>query len=278
MTAYYNEIDEYAADWLENLIAAGHIAPGVVDRRSSAEVQPDDVRDYDQCHFFAGIGGWSLALRLAGWPDDKPVWTGSCPCQPFSIAGQRKGFGDERHLWPAWAALIRERRPPVVFGEQSARAPEWLALVQCDLEEMGYAVGAMPIEAASVGSPQFRDRYFFVADANSRVVREQSGRCCGQDGAYPEIHSGSGGGTLARTDGRDGFWWSGPLQVGRNALQGKVERSGRVEDAQWPIKPGLSILAHGVPNRVGRLRAYGNAIVPQVAAAFIEAYEECRKK
>ena len=96
--AYYNENDGYAADWLENLIADGHIASGIVDRRSIADVEPRDVRDFDQCHFFAGIGVWSYALRRAGWPDDRPVWTGSCPCQPFSSAGQKKGFDDARHL------------------------------------------------------------------------------------------------------------------------------------------------------------------------------------
>ena len=82
MPAYYNEIDPHAAQWLRNLIAAGHIAPGDVDERSIVEVQPDDLRGYQQCHFFAGIGGWSLALRLAGWPDHRPVWSGSCPCFP----------------------------------------------------------------------------------------------------------------------------------------------------------------------------------------------------
>lgn len=166
--AYYNEIDPYAADWLRNLIAAGHIAPGDVDERSIEDVHPDDLRPYTQCHFFAGIGVWSYALRRAGWPDDRPVWTGSCPCQPFSAAGKGTAFDDERHLWPAWHWLIQECRPPVVFGEQVASkdAEPWLDLVSTDLEALAYAVAACAFPSASVGAPHIRDRTYFVAYAN----------------------------------------------------------------------------------------------------------------
>ena len=118
MTAYYNEHEPYAAQWLRHLIAAGHIAPGDVDARDIQDVTPDDLTGYTQCHFFAGLGGWSYALRLAGWPDDRPVWTGSCPCQPFSAAGKRSGTDDARHLWPEWFRLIDVCRPPIIFGEQ----------------------------------------------------------------------------------------------------------------------------------------------------------------
>jgi DNA (cytosine-5)-methyltransferase 1 len=136
MKAYYNEIDPFCAQWLRNLIDAGHIAPGDVDNRSIEDVRPDDLKGYAQCHFFAGIGVWSLALRRAGWPDERPVWSGSCPCQSFSAAGKRKGFADERHLWPTWFHLIAQRRPPVVFGEQVASKDgyAWLDLVQTDME------------------------------------------------------------------------------------------------------------------------------------------------
>ena len=63
--SYYNEIDPFAAQMLRNLIKAGHIAPGDVDERSIEDVRPDDLRGYAQCHFFAGVGVWSYALRRA---------------------------------------------------------------------------------------------------------------------------------------------------------------------------------------------------------------------
>src|SRR5512139_3012827 len=118
--AYYNEHDKYAAAWLRELIVAGMIADGDVDERSVLDVRPDELTDYTQLRLFAGIGVWSYALRCAGWPDDRPVWTGSCPCQPFSAAGKRGGTADERHLWPAWHHLISICKPATVFGEQVA--------------------------------------------------------------------------------------------------------------------------------------------------------------
>ncbi|MGV4035004.1 DNA cytosine methyltransferase [Citrobacter braakii] len=168
MAAYYNEIDSYVAQWLRNLIAGGHIAPGEVDERSIEDVTPDDLRGFTQCHFFAGIGVWSHSLRLAGWPDDKPVWTGSCPCQPFSAAGKGDGFADERHLWPAFFHLISECRPQQVFGEQvaSGNANAWFDLVQADMEGMGYTFGLVPFTSAGIGAPHIRERAYWVANAS----------------------------------------------------------------------------------------------------------------
>lgn len=186
MTAYYNENDPKAAAWLRELIAEGLIAPGDVDERSIEDVRPTDLVRYTQCHFFAGIGGWSLALRMAGWPDDRLVWTGSCPCQPFSAAGKRKGTADERHLWPAFHWLIAQCQPPIVFGEQvaSKAGREWLAGVRADLEALGYAVGAADLCAASVGAPHIRQRLWWVADSDPAGQREQrSGRVL--DGERP---------------------------------------------------------------------------------------------
>ncbi len=165
MAAYYNEIDPFAAAWLRELILQGCIAPGDVDQRSIEDVTPDDLRPYTQCHFFAGIGVWSLALRRAGWSDERPVWTGSCPCQPFSAAGKGGGFADERHLWPSFFHLIEQRRPSVIFGEQVASKDglAWLDLVQADLEGAGYASGAVDTCAAGFGAPHIRQRLYWVA-------------------------------------------------------------------------------------------------------------------
>ena len=186
--AYYNEHDKFAAAWLRELIADGLIAPGDVDERSIEDVTPAELVGYRQCHFFAGIGVWSLALRLAGWPDDREIWTGSCPCQPFSAAGKRGGTTDERHLWPAFHHLISQCRPPVVFGEQVASKDGlgWLDLVHADLEAAGYAVGAVDLCAAGVGAPHIRQRLWFVGERVEHAEidgRQQWGTESGERGA-----------------------------------------------------------------------------------------------
>ena len=204
MTAYYNEIDQYAAEWLRNLIYAGHIAPGDIDTRSIEDVHPDDLRGYTQCHFFAGIGVWSYALRQAGWPDDRPVWTGSCPCQPFSTAGKGAGFADERHLWPAWHWLIQECRPATIFGEQVASkdGPAWLDLVQADLEGTGYTSGAVDTCAAGFGAPHIRQRLYWVAYADGRQLAGQSIlRGVERDGQNARRPEGSGSAPACRDHG-----------------------------------------------------------------------------
>lgn len=196
---YYNEFDTKAAEWLRELIAWGLIPDGVVDERSIVDVRPEDLDGYAQCHFFAGIGGWSLALRLAGWPDDREIWSGSAPCQPFSSAGKRAGTADERHLWPAFYRLIAARRPSVVVGEQVAsadvigkagRKPDpkarqcWFDGVRADLDLAGYASGGTVLTAAGVGSPNIRQRLYWMAVATETrcAGRQDGGADCGHAG------------------------------------------------------------------------------------------------
>ncbi|MDI3304634.1 MAG: DNA cytosine methyltransferase [Burkholderia multivorans] len=280
MPAFYNEIDPYAAQWLRNLIAAGHIAPGVVDERSIEDIHPDELRDYEQCHFFAGIGVWSFALRLAGWPDNKPVWTGSCPCQPFSAAGKGAGFADERHLWPAWYWLIGECRPPVIFGEQVASkdAEPWIDLVQADVEAMDYAFGCVPFPSAGVGAPHIRDRLYWVAYADSTrsLSCAQRHLRCGKEGArsrHGEPERSSSVGRVADADGRH------PSTEGlqRGGKYGQQPKDGRsmphkpagptngfwraadwllCRDGKWrPVEPGYEQMVDGSAGSLGRVCA-----------------------
>ena len=180
MTAYYNENDAEKAAWIRELIRRNVVAPGDVDERSITDVRPDDLRSYTQCHFFAGIAVWSCALRLAGWPDDRAAWTGSCPCPSFSCAGKGEGFDDPRHLWPAWWPLIRECRPAIVFGEQVASAIRhgWWDLVSTDLESASYAAAAAVLTSAGVGAPDIRERLYWLAHAqfDGRRTNEQERR------------------------------------------------------------------------------------------------------
>lgn len=339
MSAYYNEIDPFAAAWLRELIKAGHIASGVVDERSIENIKPDNLRGFTQCHFFAGIGVWSHALRRAGWPDDRPVWTGSCPCQPFSTAGKGSGFVDERHLWPHWFHLITQCNPRVVFGEQVASKDGlgWLDLVQTDLEGAGYASGTVDLCAAGVGAPHIRQRLWFVAErlgdtgdarlqngesetleregwrqergtieqsigtpgrlAKSESIDSGAGLCSGEQAERGwDQHSDSGRTSgLADTEcdrphrtpghasesGSDGAE-NGVLIGSSEGLRGSRTgpTNGLWGDADWlfcrdgkwrPVEPGTFPLANGAPSRVGRLRAYGNAINVEVATTFIEA-------
>ncbi|HGW6100077.1 TPA: DNA cytosine methyltransferase [Citrobacter freundii] len=219
--AYYNEIDQFAAQWLRNLIAGGHIAPGEVDERSIEDVTPDDLRGFTQCHFFAGIGVWSHSLRLAGWPDDKPVWTGSCPCQPFSAAGKGNGFDDERHLWPAFFHLISECRPQHIFGEQvaSGNANTWFDLVQADLEGMGYAFGLVPFAAAGVGAPHIRERACWVAHScseyESAAGNETGIAACLRSCAIDGMANSAGEQYYQRNDSSDERGWSSNSEQNR---------------------------------------------------------------
>src|SRR5579863_1817534 len=206
--AYYNDNDKEKCAWLRELIKAGAIAQGDVDERNLEDVDPAELVGYTQCHFFAGIGAWSYALRLAGWPDDRPVWTGSCPCPSFSCAGKGQGFDEPRHQWPHWARLIRERKPPVIFGEQADDAIGfgWLDLVQTDLEAEAYAVGKAVLGAASVGASDIRQRLYFVAHC-LQCGRIPQSRGAGEEGAsgiQSRHHAGRRRGVHVLADARCG--------------------------------------------------------------------------
>jgi DNA (cytosine-5)-methyltransferase 1 len=250
MSVYYNDNDANCCQWLRNLIAAGHLPKGDVDERPIERVQPDDLRGYTQCHFFAGIGGWPLALRLAGWPDDRPVWTGSCPCQPFSVAGKRQGTSDKRHLWPEFRRLISLGKPTTVFGEQVASkfALQWLDEVFYDLEDADYSCGASDLPACSVNAPHVRQRLYWVADAASGGLEGHLRSTTSQVPCYRS------------PEALDPWHSTGsPFEHWQKLL----------------AQPNVCRVDDGVSSSVDirpRLRAYGNSICPQLAAQFIGAY------
>lgn len=212
---WLNEIDPFPAAWQRVLMAERHLPDGHVDERSIADIVPTDLAGLRECHFFAGIGVWPLALRLAGWPFDRVTWTGSCPCQPFSSAGKGKGFADERHLWPLWFHLIEHCEPECILGEQveGAGGRAWLDIVFADLEGIGYTCGAVVAPAAGFGAPHQRSRLYWMAhDARSQ------GRGVGGDGAGQRA-AGPGGVAVGLAD-------PGSARAGRNAGAGAGSEGG----------------------------------------------------
>ncbi len=301
---YYNEFAKKPAAGLRQLIEEGLIPKGEVDERDIKDVHPSDLIGFNQCHFFAGIGGWPLALSIAGWPADRPVWTGSAPCQPFSGAGKGKGGGDDRHAWPAWFSLIKERQPAKIFGEQVASAVPhgWIDRVFTDLESCDYSCAAAILPACSADAPHLRNRLWFVGDSEYDGLAGSSIRGSDAQAHVDSAHRTQGAGQSPRAGHSgdvsqrivaDSFHtrWEGGLHRGEDqgwqAEHGHAGCGGAMlshwGESRWivcgdgkirripTIESGIQLLAHGFPQKVGLLAAGGNAIVPEVAARFIKA-------
>lgn len=255
--AFYNDNDAYAARWLANLVSAGYLSSGDVDARSILDIDPADLAGYSQCHFFAGIGGWPLALALAGWPEDREVWTGSCPCQPLSSAGQRRGHADERHLWPAFQRLIAQRRPATVFGEQVASKDgrEWLAGVRADLEHLGYAVGAADLPAAGVGAPHIRQRLFWVAHAERGDERGERRRQLLRPAENPQALGGGASAQLERGSNPGGV---------ADAQHAERRTQQQHRDDVLDGNDARRQETHGQPGACGEVRGLGNSREPRL--------------
>jgi DNA (cytosine-5)-methyltransferase 1 len=313
--AYYNEIDQNCCAWIRQLMLDGLIMQGEVDGRSIVDVEANELAGFTRHHFFSGIAGWDYALRLAGWPEDSPVWTGSAPCQSFSVAGKGKGKADERHLWPEFYRLIRECRPPVIFGEQVEGAVKhgWACDLQADLEREGYAFGFHVLGAHSAGAPHIRQRLYWMAHRCGKGL--QGHRGFKQEQVQEKRHGAerydsacSSNGWLGDTElhGHDASEGGRSIEPGENesGLQQPERPSSVWADCEWlycrdgkyrPIKPGLKPLAAKLPAgmvysgdqgapinadetqeaRVMRLMGYGNAIQIDTASSFIKAAMGC---
>jgi DNA (cytosine-5)-methyltransferase 1 len=260
--AYYNEFDPPTAQWLRELIKAGLIAPGYVDERSITDVRADDLVGYTQWHFFAGIGGWSRALRLAGWPDDRPVLTGSPPCQPFSTAGKQLGKLDERHLAPHFLALVAAIRPPWVFGEQVAAAVNkdaWLDDLLDALENEGYATGAAVSPACGVGAAHIRQRLWFTARLGNAIDTGLEGHARhGDNSDEPGRLDAQPGGPVATAGGDGGLAHSDQQQ--RNG-RGNSGETGRGEFADERSDGGMGdAISGGRQSQSTHLREHGERV------------------
>jgi DNA (cytosine-5)-methyltransferase 1 len=207
MTARYNEIDANAVAVLREFVACGLIAPGDVDGRSIKEVTANDIRGYTQCHFFAGAGLWSVAARIAGWSDRRPLWTASCPCQPFSGAGKQGGTDDPRHLWPDLYRIIRTARDagqpiPIIVGEQVAGSLgyDWFDGVRSDLAREKIAARTIDIPACAVDAPHERNRLWWCAVADTQEQRGGAGLCKDRSIGHRAFFADRNGGDIVLAD------------------------------------------------------------------------------
>lgn len=305
MTAVYNEIDPAACNVLRELIANNLIASGDVDERSIKDVRADDYRGYTQVHCFAGAGMHSGALRAAGWPDERPVGSASCPCQGFSLAGKGLGFNDPRHLYPDWLRLVdaaREQGQPwtsTLFIEQVASAGEWLDLVQTTMEDRGFAFGYADLPAAGFAQgAHIRQRFYGVADRhNAERWSDLAGRHFGdwpQAGrieGYGQPGAGLATGGSGETLGMGHHHHQGPPlgpwtpdERGAVRVEGPtLGAAGSLLGCDWllcrdarirPVESGTFPLAATSPGRVGALRIFGNGLDFETAVNFISAYME----
>lgn len=262
--------------WLKELVTAGDLPQGEVWERDIQKIEPHELERFRQAHFFGGIGGWAKALELAGW-GDRPVWTASLPCQPWSAAGKKQGRKDDRNVWPSFFRLVRECRPECIFGEQVAQAIGlgWLDGISTDLEEEGYTVGAIVLGAHSIGAPHIRQRLYWVAHADTGRFRAR-GRT-ESEGSKPESRNGiveqrGGVGGLAHQPGGGlGIDGSAP---GQSRHADEAGEDGRLADSEQPRLEGLP--GHGAnghePGRHGA-RAIGSTAESGESGGVGFAYE-----
>lgn len=201
--------------------------------------------------------------------------SGGFPCQPFSVAGQRKGKDDDRFLWPEMCRVITELRPTWVLGENVAGIVSMaLDQVCSDLEDIGYEVQPFIIPAASVNAQHKRERCFIVANANAarqlqprrskQELRERTSNGCEvvADTMRPRGETGIP---------RQVEWQEG---IAGESINGSNQCRGWATGDIWAVEPAVGRVANGIPARVDRLKCLGNAVVPQQVYPILKAIAE----
>ena len=204
------------------------------------------------------------------------VISGGFPCQPFSVAGKRRGKEDDRYLWPEMLRVISELRPTWVVGENVAGIVNMaLDQVYADLENEGYSVQAFIIPACAVDAPHRRDRCAIIGYgkdvAHAESVRLQRKWPCGEQISRPRPEKAQSErccDVLSDTDNRGWtLWRNWELSITEETATGRADFGGRapeyVTGEWWPAEPNVGRVANGVPSRVDRLKCLGNAVVPQ---------------
>lgn len=276
-TLWQVEIDPYCLKVLEknfpdaNRCVDIHSVHGVLAHAKSharqlQQGQRKSVRDQSAKHGASGIAQCADCLS----PVD--VITGGFPCQPFSVAGKRRGTADDRYLWSEMRRVIEEVRPRWIVAENVPGLIK-LALDQVlsDLEALGYTVVAVTLPACAVDAPHRRERIWIVAHddraRDARASRERASARCARQSSRPELwtklddQARNGGQDVAHATQQRGQ--RGPMGPRQAEPQGPRERVAGLR--RWEPEPDVDRVAYGVPARVDRLKCLGNAVVPQLA-------------
>ena len=268
---------------------------------------------------FCDIEPWSRKILAKHWPDvpiatdvkelandpdglvpDCDIITAGYPCQPFSLAGERRGTEDDRHIWPYILSIVKGKRPAwCVFENVYGHVSMGLDEVLSDLEGEGYAARPFIVPACAADAPHRRDRVWIIArNVGDTISSRQSGNHgrrskqepanrCKDVADTTRLHSnGSGEHTqqgqrqepqLGDSRGTDDVAYSNSAglqgrQNARDTSQGRAQRnkqsarrSERPDGQNWLPEPAVGRVANGIPRRVDRLKGLGNAIVPQIA-------------